>query len=171
MNSKFIFFALLAIGVVLVSGCISGKAPANSVADNITKSAQKWLATPEGQEIYPNGIADKTVIIYNEDKEPYLWIVPIMKWDHMYIGHLLYNNKDSDTPYSYTEYSEPLDSIYSLSKDEAYSIFIGENPAYTPEQITEPIIVARKGKGTYWMSEVIINGEIVKKLYKEVRII
>jgi len=163
-----ILFALLAIGVVLISGCISGEIPAAGTWEySITESAQKWLAAPEGQEAYPNGILDKPAVIHNENKEAYLWVIPVMNQDSLYIGYITYDNDAFTAPKSYTLYGEPYDSFYSLTKNKAYSMFMMDNSSYLPEQIKEPILVVRKDQGIYWMSEVVINGEIVDILYEK----
>ncbi len=179
MDRKFLF-ALLAIGIVLVSGCISGEIPAGGNGTgapgrqctgdeaDIMICSQEWLATPEGQEAYPNGILDEYVVIYNENKEAYLWIVPVMNQNYLYIGYILYDKGVFTIPKSYTQYGEPVNSVYSLTKDDAYSMFIVDNPSHLPEQIKEPILISREGEGLYWMSEVVINSEIVDTLYEKI---
>lgn len=163
-----ILFPLLAIGIVLVSGCISGEIPSVDTWEyNITESAREWLATTEGQEAYPNGVPGKPAAIHNENKEAYLWIVPVMNQDRLYTGYITYDNDDFIAPKSYTQYGEPYDSFFSSTKDIAYSAFITDNPSYLPEQIKEPVLVVRKYQGIYWMSEVVVNGEIVDVLYEK----
>jgi hypothetical protein len=170
MKSK-ILVLMLVVGAVLVSGCTSGNMPAGggnrSGMDNFTAKALEWLATPEGQQAYPGAGITNTIVIYDENGSEFIHIVPVLNSDYKHLGFLQYINL-TDAPESYTKYDEPRDSMYSVNRGDAYAMLMMRNSTYLPGQVKEPVLVSRKGLGTYWMSEVVVNDEVVDKMYEEV---
>ena len=74
MDRRMLSLALVVAVVVLASGCISGDVPAGtearpSIAENVSRAGQDWLAGEEGQAAYPGGMPDDIVVIYIDKKE------------------------------------------------------------------------------------------------------
>lgn len=127
--------------------------------EQVIESAGNWLLTPAGSDNFPNVTIDEPIVVHYEDKEPMYWIVPFLNENRMIVGNVITDDPGFTIPNSFTKYGEPLETIFSISKEDALEEMIANNVQYNPAQITEPIIVGTN-TGTVWRSEVVINGQV-----------
>lgn len=138
-----------------------------------TASGQAWLGSDSGKRAFNNAIAADAVPVFSEDKELIMWIVPVIE-NGNYTGFIQYYNDNIEAPDSYVKYPLPLESF--ITRDSAidmHTFFILKYGSdYAPESISEPFIVIKSEiGGFFWMSEIVENGQVVEKLYSDIRLV
>jgi len=132
----------------------------------ILNSTQNWLnSLKPGQ--YPNIFAGsevgKAILVYTENKAPSFWIIPvkITKEDKedkegftktLYVGYVNAFEEFDDAPGAFTVYSQPYETLFSTTSEEAVQKILKENPQYNTTQISEPILMLLE-TGWWWYLE------------------
>ena len=141
--------------------------------ETVTATAQEWLETDSGANVFGEDVAGPAVPVFNENKELALWIVPVVNEDGLYTGFLQSDGAEFDGPSSYTEYLEPLNAF--MTRDSAiymHTYFILKHWSdYAPEKITEPFVVLKSDGGFFWMIEIIENGQVLERFFSGIRLV
>jgi hypothetical protein len=138
-----------------------------------TAAGQSWLDSDSGANTFSDATAADAIPVFSEDKELIMWIVPVIE-DGNYTGFIQYYNENLEAPDSYVEYPLPLESF--ITRDSAidmHTFFILKyGTDYAPESISEPFIVIKSEiGGLFWMSEIVEYGQVVEKLYSDIRLV
>jgi len=144
----------------------------NADVAGATAAGQAWLDTESGIGAFGGGTAADAVPVFSEEKELFLWIVPVRDSDGLYQGFLQAEGGDPEVLDSYMKYDKPLGAF--INRDiaiDVHTFFILKHGTdYAPEQITEPFVVIKKEGGFFWMSEIVENNQVVEKVFSDIRL-
>ena len=144
---------LLFVPIIIIALVLTIVIGINATGNVVLTSSNNWLGTTEGISKFTDGTATIPLeVLVNNTTDILFWIVPVENQDGLYLGYLITEQREFEKPLQASVYIEPKGAIFSLSQDDAYSLFIEEHPEYSAGQITRPRLI--QDRGLYWLSEV-----------------
>jgi hypothetical protein len=160
--------AVAVVGYLSLTGLVSGPGVFdNGDINSVVASSTAWLETEEGMIQFPDSamVGDVVPIYIGNTDEIAYWYVPVKDSEDMILGTVITDDEIFEMPDSIIKFSEPRETSFLVTKDNAYTRMIQENPQYSAGQIVEPRLVIQSG--LFWMSEVIQNGAVIEELLIE----
>jgi hypothetical protein len=176
MKKTYAILPVLAIAVVLVSGCTGnydGSPPKMDQGriDAVTASATAFLAGAQGQEVFAGGTLGIPTPVFDNNRSFNHWILPVTDSSGKYMGFMTSSADSFTLPNGgVTTYPVSRIHLYSKTREGAYATVLN-NTAYTAAEIKDPYVVTLENLGYHWATEIVSNGKFISKIYVPVSII